>query len=85
MLIPRLYKTMKASNYPMSQVSMYGVDRAKQAKYVEHQLYRLERVPTIMVFKGFIEVGRIIETAEKSVEEDLARIIKSDLERGKVD
>jgi hypothetical protein len=84
-LIPKLYKTLKIINYPLAQVSIYGVDRAKQAKYVEHQLYRLERVPSIMVFKGFIEVGRIVETAERTVEEDLAGIIKSDLGRGNVD
>ena len=85
LLIPKLYKTLQASNYPMEQLSMYGVDRAKQAKYVEHQLYRLERVPTIIVFKGFMEVGRIVESVDKTIEQDLTRIIKSDLERGKVD
>ena len=40
---------------------------------------------SIIVFKGFMEVGRIVESVDKTIEQDLTRIIKSDLERGKVD
>jgi hypothetical protein len=38
-------------------------------------MYKLDKVPTIIVFKGNKEVGRIVETVEKSVENDLVEII----------
>lgn len=77
-LIPKLYKTLQAAGYPMRRYSMYGVDRAKTAKYVEHKLYKIERVPTIILFKKNNEVGRIVESTKKNIEEDLAEIIKTD-------
>ncbi len=60
----------------MEQYLMYGVDRAKEAKYIEHKLYRVEKVPTIIVLKDNTEVGRIVENTKKSIEEDLMEIIK---------
>jgi hypothetical protein len=38
-------------------------------------MYKLEKVPTIIVFKGNKEVGRIVETVDKSVENGLVKII----------
>lgn len=78
MLVPKLYKTLQAANYPMRRYSMYGVDRAKTTKYVENKLYKIELVPTIILFKKNNEVGRIIESVKKSIEQDLADIIKND-------
>jgi hypothetical protein len=80
LLIPRLYKVLTASAFPMDKYAMYGVDRAKEAKYVEHKLYRLEKVPTIIVYRGHTEVGRIVETTKKSIEKDLAGIIEVDID-----
>jgi hypothetical protein len=59
----------------MVQYEMFGLNREKQAKYAEKQMYKLEKVPTIIVFKGNKEVGRIVETVDKSVETDLVKII----------
>jgi hypothetical protein len=75
-LLPKLRKTLQAAAYPMSKLSMYGVDRAKTAKNVEHRLYKLEKVPTIVVYKNYMEVGRIVETVKKSIEADLMAIVK---------
>lgn len=77
-LIPKLYKTLQAANYPMRRYSMYGTDRAKTTKYVEHKLYKIEFVPTIILFKKNNEVGRVTENVKKSIEEDLMEIIKTD-------
>lgn len=78
MLVPKLYKTLQAANYPMRRYSMYGVDRAKTSKYVENKLYKIEFVPTIILFKKNNEVGRIVENVKKSIEQDLADIIRND-------
>lgn len=79
--IPKLEKVLEQSAYPMTQYAMFGVDRDKTAKYVEHKLYRIEFVPIIIVMKGHMELGRITETVKKSVEDDLEAIIRPDVDR----
>lgn len=82
-LIPKLYATLQAAQYPTSQYKMYGVDRAKTTKYIEHQLYQITFVPTILVYKNNQEVGRIVEATRMSIEEDLAAILQKDMPANK--
>ncbi|MEI8278553.1 MAG: thioredoxin family protein [Bacteroidota bacterium] len=77
-MLPKLYKVLQLSAYNMAKYSMYGVDRAKTAKYSEHKQYELKNVPTIILIKDHKEVGRIVETVKKSVEQDLRDIIEKD-------
>lgn len=78
-LIPKLYKTLTKSNFPLNNLLLYGVDRAKETKYIEHKLYNITLVPTIIVFRNNREIGRITETIQKSIEGDLKEIIEKDL------
>jgi hypothetical protein len=80
-MIPKLYKTLLLTEYPMVRFNMYGVDRAKEAKYIEHKLYRVDKVPVVIVYKNHMEVGRITEVVKKSIEEDLRRIVEADKEQ----
>ncbi len=82
-LIPKLNKILQATSYPMAKYTMYGVDRAKEAKYAEHKLYKLVSVPTIILYKNHIEIGRVVETVKKSLEEDLVQIIETEVTSGK--
>jgi hypothetical protein len=75
LLVPRLYKTLKTAQYPTEQVTLIGVDRAKEGKNGEHQQYSADRVPTIILYSEGVEVGRIVEVAQESIEKDLAKII----------
>lgn len=78
-MIPKLYKVLKESQYPLNQSLLYGVDREKTAPGDIQKLYNLVSVPTIIVYKKNHEVGRIVETVKKSVEKDLQAIIEKDL------
>ncbi|MFI5195960.1 MAG: thioredoxin family protein [Chitinophagales bacterium] len=78
-LIPKFEKILLIVDYPLSRLSMYGVDRAKTTKNGVDKTYNITLVPTIILFKGGKEVGRITETVQKSVEADLAAIIEKDL------
>jgi len=80
-MIPKFYKLLQLIGYPMDKLTMYGVDRAKTAKYIEHKLYKIEKVPTIIVYKNHSELGRVVETVKKSIETDLINIIKDDVEK----
>ena len=77
-LIPKFEKVLQMIEYPLSQISMYGADRAKTTKNGEHKKYNITLVPTIILFKGEKEAGRITETTQKSIEADLVAIIKAD-------
>jgi thiol-disulfide isomerase/thioredoxin len=74
-LLPPFYSTMQAAKYPLNEIQLYGVDRKKQALNVEHLLYRIEKVPTFIIIKNHEEIGRIVETAEGKIEENLLRIL----------
>lgn len=76
-LVPKLAKTLKAAKFPMERFVLYGVDRSKKTDGVEAQTYRLQLVPTIIVFRGNEEIGRIVETVKRSIETDLAQIIET--------
>jgi thiol-disulfide isomerase/thioredoxin len=80
-LIPKFYKLLQVIGYPMGKLTMYGVDRAKTAKYIEHRLYKIEKVPTIIVYRNHSELGRITELVKKSIETDLINIIRDDVEK----
>ncbi len=75
-LVPKLYTTLTQALFPMDQVTIFGVDRTKDALNGEKAQYNIEKVPTIIVYKDGKEIGRIVEVATKSVEEDLVNIIK---------
>src|SRR5690606_4826764 len=77
-LIPQLYKIISASEFPLAQTKLYGVDRNKEGKYLEGKIYNITKVPTIIVSNGPKEIGRITETVKVSLEQDLIDIILSD-------
>ncbi len=75
-LIPKLAKVLQATKFPMSQFAMWGVDRAKETGGIESRLYDVKRVPTIIVYKGNQEAGRIVESVSRSIEVDIAQILQ---------
>jgi len=76
LLVPQLYMLLKAVHFPESQLDIIGVDRNKKALHDVKIAYKLERVPTIIVYKNDKEKGRIIESVHHSLEEDLVAILK---------
>jgi hypothetical protein len=77
-MIPRLYKVMQLCNYPMSNYYMFGVNRKKESLNAESKLYNITKAPTIIIYRGNTELGRITETVQTSVEGDLQAIIAAD-------
>ncbi len=74
-LVPKLYKVLSDANYPLSQVTMFGVDRAKAIGEGREKTYNITYVPAIIVFDGTKEIGRITESVQTSIEADLFAII----------
>ena len=75
-LIPKLDKVLSAANADRNNIVMYGVDRAKTVGNDMEKTYKVSFVPSIILFDGTTEIGRITESVQKSVEADLAGIIR---------
>lgn len=72
----RLYKIFDESGYKLVNLTVIGVNRDKLALSVNIEDLKISRVPTIIVFKNDEELGRIVESPKKSLEEDLWKIVK---------
>lgn len=74
-LLPKLYKTMLLSR-SYTNYKMYGVDRNKKSNKKEEEAYKIINVPTIIVMKDGVEIGRIVETTKTTIESDLLKIVE---------
>ena len=73
--IPKLVKLLTTINYPMQQLTLYGVSRSKTTNNGAEAPYHITFVPTIIVMKDNKEAGRITESAIHGLEADLQEII----------
>ena len=84
-LIPKFYKVLQGIGFmPMGNL-VIGLDRAKTTKdpyMIQVREFRVTLVPTIILINSQgREVGRITESADKSIEADMVKIIKKDLKK----
>lgn len=77
-LLPKFYRVIKDAGIDMNAIEMYGVDRMKEALNIEHKLYNIQKIPTFIVMLQYREVGRIVESVNSSIEEDLLAMIEKD-------
>ena len=75
--IPRLLKILDFLHYPESKMQMFVVDRNKKVGDYDIDHLKVELVPTIILYKENVEVGRIVESPRMSLEEDMVDIIFS--------
>jgi thiol-disulfide isomerase/thioredoxin len=74
--VPRFYKVINEAGYNDKRVKVIAVDKAKEAIVVDIKDLNIEKVPTFIIYRDNVEIGRIIETPKKSLEKDLWKIIK---------
>ncbi len=68
--LPRFYHVLQDANFPMHHVIIHGVDHKKHAIGREDKKYKIERIPTFIILRNGKEIGRIVESPVKSLEED---------------
>lgn len=73
-LVPQLFKVADLAGW--DKIEIIGVDKKKQCSSVDITPLKIEYVPVIMLFKDKKLVGRIVETTEKSIEEDLLKLLQ---------
>lgn len=74
--VPRMIKLFEAINFPLSQVKMFAMDTYKKAPGVDIKAIDVKLVPTLIIYRGENELGRIIESPKLSLEADLFEILK---------
>jgi thiol-disulfide isomerase/thioredoxin len=73
--VPKLMKILDIWRFPVSQLTIIGVDKAKKAPVSEYESLDIQRVPTFIIYKNNIEAGRIIENPVTSLEQDMVNIL----------
>jgi thiol-disulfide isomerase/thioredoxin len=74
-LLPAFYKAIDMAGFPRNKVTLYFVDREKKSPAGDEKRYDVEYIPTFIVMKNGKEKGRVVETVEKSIEQDLLEIL----------
>ncbi len=73
--VPRFFKIYDRAGLGMGTVTMVAVDRSKkdaEGLTVKHDILR---VPTFVFFRGDAEIGRVVERAATTLENDIAMIV----------
>ncbi len=73
--VPRFFKILNELSYNPKRVKIIAVNQSLSAILVSLKDFDIQKVPTFIVYKNGLELGRIIETPEKKIERDLWNII----------
>ena len=76
--VPRLLSVLFSSGYDPTVSENFEaicVDTEKKAEDIDLEPYKFDKVPTIIIYRSGLEIGRIIETPQISIEQDLLDIL----------
>jgi thiol-disulfide isomerase/thioredoxin len=74
--LPKFFKTVSLAHIPAANIELYGVDRSKKSKDGFTEKYNIVNVPTFILLSEGKEIGRIVESARKSIETDMVDILQ---------
>ncbi len=75
MQVPRFVKILDQINFKKENLTMICVDRSKKTHTFSIDDMDVSYVPTFIFYKEGKEIGRIIESPEKSLEKDFLTIV----------
>ncbi len=75
--VPYFYKILDQLKFDEKNLTVFCVDRKKQAEGYDIDQFIIERVPTFIFYKNDSELGRIIETPTETLERDMLKIINT--------
>ena len=73
--VSAFFKVLDLADTPLLRAEYFGVPEARDKRAPYERGRKIDRLPTFVVLVDGREVGLIVETPQKSVEEDLARIL----------
>ena len=75
--VPRFYMIMDMLTYDTHSIKIYCNKRGKYADDPYANQFNILKIPTFIIFKDGVEIGRIVETPKVSLEKDLLEIISN--------
>ena len=75
--LPRFLKVIDTLNLGKNPMDIYFLDLNKKSKFVTPSVYNILLVPTFLILRAGIEIGRIEETPKESIEKDVLQILHS--------
>jgi thiol-disulfide isomerase/thioredoxin len=78
--VPHYFKVMDEAGYTEDSLNIICVDREKKDLSGEVDSLNIELVPTFISYRDDKEIGRIIETPEQTIEEDIYSMLKNSTE-----
>lgn len=75
--LPIIFRFFKLASIPVSRVELYGVDHSLREPTHTAERLNISRIPTLVVFSGGKEIGRIAEFPRPTWEDDLIQILSS--------
>ncbi len=75
--VPRFYMIMDMLTYDTHSIKIYCNKRGKYADDPYAYQFNILKIPTFIIFKDGVEIGRIVETPKVSLEKDLLEIISN--------
>lgn len=75
--VPRFYMIMDMLAYDTHSIKIYCNKRGKYADDPYANQFNILKIPTFIIFKDGVEIGRIVETPKLSLEKDLVEIISN--------
>ncbi len=73
--VPRFFKILDKLNYDSRFVKLICVDRSKKAEGIDSEDLNIIRIPTFIFYTKNSEKGRIIESPENTLEQDILKIL----------
>ncbi|MCX6271011.1 MAG: thioredoxin family protein [Bacteroidetes bacterium] len=73
--VPRFYKILEYAKFKKKRMKVICVDREKKAADIDISQLNIQYVPTIIIYRGGAEMGRIIESPKETLEKDLSRFV----------
>ncbi len=75
--VPALFKILDLADNPLLQVNYTAIprDKAERSRFIPEGR-AIDKLPTFVVFLNGREIGRIVETPARSMEEDLAALLR---------
>jgi len=75
-LLPKFYGLADAARYSNDRITLIGVDRSKKTIHHLSEAFNVTHVPTFIVMKNGVEVGRVVEYGKYgSIDRELGEIV----------
>ena len=74
--VPHFVKMLDEYGVPVRKMDIQCVDKSKKTGLEKYDQYKIEYVPTFIFVKNGKEIGRIVETPNKRLEEDTKGILE---------